>query len=132
MVLAKYKESVLFLIAGILGFIADVSVLYISQNNLGLVYGRALSFSCSIILTWLINRNITFKNSPAKDGILIEFIKYLFTMLFGGLINYSTYYLIIKTWSGSYVPFIAVSAGCILGLFLNLLISKKFIFISNR
>ena len=129
---AKYEESFLFLIAGIIGFLIDVSVLYISKNSLGLIYGRALSFFCSMTLTWLINRNITFKNSPAKVGVLFEFIKYMFTMMFGGLINFIIYCIVIKTWSGSYVPFIAVSSGCILGLFVNISISKKFIYVSNR
>lgn len=118
--MSKFKELAFFGFAGTLGFLADSGALYLVKDYLGLYSARLVSFFFAVIITWLVNRNLTFRSKPSNLSIFQEFIKYLGMMSIGGLINYSTYaFLIFKFEIINIYPIIAVAAGSITGMAAN-------------
>ena len=51
---------VAFCVAGTLGFIADVAVLWLVLDHLGLYLGRVVSFMVAVTVTWVVNRHLAF------------------------------------------------------------------------
>lgn len=119
----------LFGLAGVLGFVVDVFLLYLLRRYLGLYLGRTFSFSVSTIITWAINRSFTFNGRRSALVFHKEFISYFMLMLVGGLVNYMVYAgCIIFSPTAHEFPVIAVAFGCIAGMFINFFTSKYLIF----
>ena len=119
------KKITLFGIAGSIGFLIDSGVLYLLKDSLGLYLARVISFLCAVFVTWLINRNTTFKKSTSKLNTNAEITSYLLIMLFGGVINYLIYSYFITYSSFAFrFPIIAVAAGSIGGMVINFISSN--------
>jgi putative flippase GtrA len=120
------KRTALFAIIGFIGFIVDYTILHFSKEFIGLYFGRLFSFSGSVFVTWILNRNITFSDRASKKTLLNEFIDYFQIMLIGGTANLLFYTLLIF-----YVdifnknPVIAVALGSLFGMGLNFLFSQR-------
>ena len=119
----------LFAIVGTIGFAVDTFFLYLCKEAFGLYIARLISFFMAVIVTWLLNRQLTFKKEAAKENKGKEFFSYFAFMLIGGVLNYMAYSVSIhfSPFISSY-PVIAVAIGSICGLLVNFTTSLLFIF----
>lgn len=118
-----------FGVSGAVGFVVDVTVLYLLKGSLGLYGARLVSFLCAVFLTWLFNRAITFRNRKSGHSVVKEFCIYLTLMLIGGFVNYALYALLISKYSIIAIyPFYGVAAGSIAGMIINLCTSRFILF----
>jgi putative flippase GtrA len=120
-----------FLIAGTLGFLVDVGVLYGALAlGAGLAAGRVLSFLVAATATWLFNRRYTF--TPADGPLWREWLRYLSVMLVGMLVNMAAY--TVTLWlvheGPWWRPALAVAAGSCAGLLVNFVNAKRFVYTS--
>ena len=118
-----------FGIAGGVGFLVDVAVLYLAMAaGAGFYLGRVLSFFCATYATWQINRNFAF--SAAKNmSLWREWWRYVLAVTGGGTINYVvsvlTAYLLP---SSSISPLISVAMGSLAGMVVNFFSTKILVF----
>ncbi len=124
------QQFIRFSIIGVIGFVVDVTALYLAMHylELGLYSGRLFSYIIAASTTWALNRLFTF-NSRANEKKIHQWGKFLFANSFGGGINYLTYALLVSQFSlfNSY-PALAVASGSVAGLSLNFLLSRHWIF----
>jgi len=125
----KNHQFILFALVGIAGFVVDAGILYVVLKiGLGYFAGRAVSFTCAVLTTWLINRKTTFAHRPDQP-LAEEATRYLIAMSLGGVVNYGVYSLVIIEFHNSaYIAFCAVAAGSIAGLFFNFLSAKTWVY----
>jgi len=123
------KELFFFGVAGVLGFLTDAGVLYLAKPFFGVYFGRLISFFLAVIVTWLFNRNLTFKKNSVHVSLVAEFLHYLSLMIIGGCINLGTYYLMISSieWMREW-PVTAVAVGSVAGMLANFISSKYFLY----
>jgi putative flippase GtrA len=116
-----------FVVAGALGFLVDVAVLYAALAlSAGWAFGRLLSFIAAAGFTWRFNRRFTFTPTASP---LREWWRYLASMTFGLLINFLVYSavlpLLAAAWWG---PAVAAGCGSAAGLVVNFANAKLFVF----
>jgi putative flippase GtrA len=123
------RELVLFGLVGVIGFLVDSGVLYLLKSSLGLYYGRLFSFISAVLTTWILNRHLTFSKRASGLSLWSEFSRYFGLMLGGGVINYTSYALLVY-----FVEFVArqpvwgVAVGSCAGMIVNYLLARFFIF----
>jgi len=123
------RETFLFAVAGVLGFVVDTGVLYLMKGTLGLLFGRMISFLAAVIATWLFNRSLTFRHRQSGLGLGREFVSYLMLMMVGGAVNYVVYaWLVVSYRMAEQYPVLAVAAGSVVGMFVNFVNSKMVLF----
>lgn len=123
------REIFFFGISGGLGFLVDTAVLYLLLESCGPYIARGFSFFAAVLVTWLFNRSITFKEKKSNMKPQHEFLSYFVLMLGGGAVNYGLYSWLISTYQVVLEhPVIGVAAGSIAGMFVNLATSKLFLF----
>jgi putative flippase GtrA len=123
------REIVLFGLIGAIAFAVDVGVLYLLKSSLGVYWGRAVSFVCAVFVTWLLNRNITFKVRSSGLSLFTEFARYFFVMLGGGSVNYLVYAVLVTvSVSVAAQPVWGVAAGSCAGLLFNFTLARCFVF----
>jgi putative flippase GtrA len=126
------RELILFGIVGVIGFFADTGVLYLLKSTLGLYYARIISFITAVAVTWILNRNITFKQRVSSLSLSREFSHYFGMMLGGGFVNYLTYALLVYFFEHvAHEPIWGVAAGSLAGMAVNFLLARFFIFRSS-
>ena len=117
-----------FCIAGTLGFIADVAVLWLVLDQLGLYLGRVVSFMVAVTVTWIVNRHLAFHDRRATAWSR-EWARYIVANSAGAVLNYGTYVLMVSTLSlAATYPYLGVAAGSIAGLVLNFTASNFLVF----
>jgi putative flippase GtrA len=122
------RQFASFVIAGGLGFVVDVGVLYGALAlGAGLIFGRLLSFVAAATATWLFNRRYTFS---ATGNAWREWLRYMSVMLVGMLVNFSAYSLALWLVQGDWWwrPAMAVAVGSAAGLFVNFANAKLFVY----
>lgn len=125
----SWKRFFWFALSGVAGFVVDAGVLYATKGVLGLLLARAASFMSAVLVTWLINRSVTFQDRSAGLGLVREFLAYLGLMLVGGLVNYAVYaWLVLSVDILNEYPVLGVAAGSIVGMLLNLVSSYCLLF----
>lgn len=122
-------ELARFAIAGVLGLLADVALLYLALAlGFGPFAGRALSFLGAVFVTWQFNRRYTFNSRPGVSAWR-EWWSYLGAMLLGGAVNYGVYSAFILLFRDlPLLPMIAVGAGSLAGMTVNFINAKYFVF----
>lgn len=119
------REAILFATGGILGFFVDTVVLYALLEALGPFVGRAVSFVTAVFVTWIFNRSLTFKWRRSGLNLKAEFFAYFGLMCIGGSVNYLLYAWLISSYQTiSASPVIAVAAGSVAGMAVNLSTSR--------
>ena len=118
-----------FAVAGAVGFVVDVAVLYaLLAMGLGYYLGRVLSFLAAAFTTWQINRRHAFA-AEADGRWLHEWLRYLLAMSGGGILNYLVYGAVVAlTAHRPWLPALAVAAGSVAGLAANFLTAKFWVF----
>lgn len=125
----KFLDLFIFSIVGTLGFIVDAGILYALKDSIGLYFAKLFSFFCAVIVTWLLNRFLTFKRRPSGMTLSSEFARYFSLMIFGGIINYLSFWISTSLSTIIYdYPIIGVAIGSFAGLIFNYISTKKFIF----
>ncbi|KKB86047.1 hypothetical protein VW29_04650 [Devosia limi DSM 17137] len=127
------KRTLPFAIAGVAGYLVDAGVLSLVFGLLGPVWGRVLSWSCAVTATWLINRNFAFSDRAARQGKRRELGRYGLAMIPGAMVNWLAYggamaVLPALDWR----PALAVAAGSLAGLGVNLVAAHKLVFRGDR
>lgn len=126
------RETILFGVAGTIGFMVDTAVLYALQGFMGPFYARILSFLAAVLATWLINRNLAFRGRASSLSRKKEFLSYMILMLAGGLVNYGVYSALVL-----WLPLVrqylilGVAAGSLAGMVVNFL-TARFLLFSKR
>ena len=124
------NQFIRFGLVGTVGFLVDSGVLtiLIKFTERGPFLSRIISYMFSATVTWYLNRNITFK-SYKQGSLRGEWIKYIFANLFGALLNYGVYaVMIIRVPLVNAYPIIGVAAGSIAGMMVNFTMSRVYVF----
>ncbi|SFV26588.1 Putative flippase GtrA (transmembrane translocase of bactoprenol-linked glucose) [Devosia crocina] len=120
-----------FAFAGAVGFIVDASVLYMSVDLLGPIFGRGLSWCCAVLVTWLINRRLAFADRAASEDLHVEFFRYMVAMVPGGFTNWIGYGLALALVpAGDWQLLIATAVGSLAGMLTNLVMASYVAFSS--
>lgn len=116
-----------FALAGALGFLVDVGVLYGALAlGTGWIAGRLLSFLAAASFTWGFNRRYTF---AATASPWREWWSYLASMAGGMLVNFLLYSLVLSLLPAAWwSPGLAVACGSAAGLVVNFISAKFFVF----
>ena len=124
-----FRQLFYFAIAGVIGLIVDVAVLYLLRDSIGPFYGRAVSFFAAVYATWLVNRAFTFQGRPSGLSRRREFTTYFTLMLAGGVVNYMAYSGLVL-WSDIVRQhlFLGVAAGSVAGMVVNFLTARFLLF----
>ena len=86
-----FRRIAKFAIVGAIGFAIDAGVLTLAVRELSSVYtARALSFSCAVLATWLLNRLYVFEPDK-RASLAAEYGRYLATQVAGALTNLAGY-----------------------------------------
>ena len=123
-----------FCVAGTIGFLVDVAVLYCAVGLLGWYAARVLSFMVAVTVTWWFNRRFTFVLANARNDhagarfVLREYFRYVGSMMGGALVNYAAYVLVLKLVPMPYAGAIGVAAGSIAGLGVNFGAARLLVF----
>ncbi|MER8372094.1 GtrA family protein [Mesorhizobium sp. M1406] len=120
-----HKQIGWFAIAGVAGFAADASVLYLLLAcDLGPFTGRLFSFMAAVFVTWQLNRHKTFA-VQSGEPLWCEGLRYLAAMTFGGAANWAVYGAFIMVgWS----PISGLVAGTGVGTVFNFLSARSWVF----
>ncbi|PIF76088.1 putative flippase GtrA [Variovorax sp. 54] len=126
------REFLSFAVAGVIGLVVDVTVLYLLAPLLGWYGARVVSFLAAATTTWLYNRRYTFAASAAGAAtgrsVWREYLGYLTTMLAGAVLNYSAYVLTLHWVEGRWAAALGVAVGSIAGLGVNFLSARYLVF----
>ena len=126
------RQLLLFSMAGIVGLVVDVAVLYAALSlGAGFYGGRVISFLAAAFTTWLVNRRFTF-TAPEALPLWKEWLRYLYAMTFGAIVNYLAYvatlHLLPMAW---WLPMLGVAVGSVCGLFVNFFLARQWVFKSG-
>lgn len=118
-----------FGIAGGIGFLVDVLVLYIAVAlGSGVYLGRVVSFFCATFATWQVNRNFAFAAATTMSA-WTEWWRYVLAVLGGGLVNYLLFSLAVATLPPSpLLPMVSVAIGSVGGMVVNFISTKMLVF----
>jgi putative flippase GtrA len=127
---AQLVQLLRFGVAGVLGLLADVAVLYLLLAlGLGWYAGRLLSFLAAVWVTWQFNRRYTFNSGTPSGSLWQEWWRYLTAMLGGGAVNYAGYLVVLHLCQPRpWLPLVAVCAGSVVGMVVNFLSAKFLVF----
>lgn len=119
-----------FGIVGTIGFLVDLSLLYVLLYlaGAGPYLGRLGSFLGAATVTWFLNRVFTFRDAaPEAHGR--QWLRFVAVNSLGAAVNYGTYVLVLAVGTASAVlPGIGVAAGSLAGLVFNYSLSRRFVF----
>ncbi|MEJ8822107.1 GtrA family protein [Variovorax humicola] len=121
-----------FLVAGVVGLVVDVVVLYLFAPLLGWYVARVLSFLSAATVTWLMNRSFAFAGSVRHESLLREYLSYLTAMLGGAAVNYAVYVVVLHWLAGAWVAALGVALGSLSGLAVNFLSARYLVFKAHR
>lgn len=122
------REFLLFCLAGSIGYIVDVGVVFALKEMLGPYIARIPAFFAAATVTWALNRRYTFA-VVVKKSIWQQYVHYLSLMMVGGCLNYMVYLLCMYILYGwLYNVFVAVALGSLAGVVVNYFNSKQYVF----
>ena len=127
--LSLLRQVLAFAGVGVIGFGVDASVLYIGiAVGLGLNIGRLVSYLCAVTATWALNRRFTFADS-SEQASFSQWFRFGLSQLSGATVNLGAYYILVhnSTVAAAH-PIIAVAIGSLLGMTLNFLVARYYVF----
>lgn len=118
-----------FGVVGIAGFLMDSAVLMgMLALGAGPYAGRVASYLAAASLTFALNRAWTFR-SAARAPVARQWGRFVTLNLLGFVANYGTYAAALA--ASPLVaahPVLGVAAGSIAGMFINFIVSRRFVF----
>lgn len=120
-----------FCIAGVIGLMVDIGVLYALSPFLGWYGARVVSFVTAASTTWAVNRRYAFQPSAGNKHALPvwhQYGRYMLSMLGGAILNYSAYAATLQWihWPGAAA--LGVALGSCAGLGANYLSARYLVF----
>lgn len=120
-----------FAFAGGLGFLCD-SAITLSLTGLGLAnpyLARALAFMGAVVLTWALNRSVTFAERKDTAPLWCQFLRYVTAQIGGLTLNFVAYSLIVVIFgSAQIVIVIALISGSLLAMGVNYALAHYWVF----
>jgi putative flippase GtrA len=118
-----------FGVVGVAGFLMDSAVLLgMLALGAGPYAGRVASYLAAASLTFALNRAWTFR-SAARAPVAQQWGRFVALNLLGFIANYGTYAAALA--ASPLVaahPVLGVAAGSIAGMFINFIVSRRFVF----
>ena len=110
-------------------FHVDMAVVQILfEAGSGLYASRIVSYLCAATFAWWFNRRFTFA-AQRSPNLLQEWVRYLGANIWGGVLNYAVYALLVSSIAVfARYPFLAVAIGSAAGLAVNFAMSSRFVF----
>ncbi len=119
------KRLLFFTMIGVVGFLVDTFFLYLLKGEMGLYFGRLISFLIAAYVTWVLNRRITFGDCNSELDKKKELVIYLVLMACGGSVSYAIYAGLITFSPFAFqYPILAIGIGGLGGLIVNFLTSN--------
>ena len=128
-----FRRIAKFAIVGAIGFAIDAGVLTLAVRELSSVYAaRALSFSCAVLATWLLNRLYVFEPDK-RASLAAEYGRYLATQIAGALTNLAVFVALIESIPRlAATPVVPLAIGALLGALVNYAGSALWVFDATR
>jgi putative flippase GtrA len=115
-------------VGGFAGVVDMVVVQVLFAAGFGLYLSRAISYLVAATVAWRLNRHFSFDGRRSHSQVR-EWGRYLVANLWGGLLNYGVYALLVSNIDVfAHYPFLAVAVGSAAGLALNFAMSSRFVF----
>lgn len=126
----RFKELILFGIAGVFGYGIDVLITLSLHTLVGPYVARVPAFIGAATVTWLFNRHFTFASTEKRHtSVVKEYLHYLGLMVFGLIVNYIVYAVSVALiGDGEYTIIICVAFGSLAGMLVNYINSKKHLY----
>jgi putative flippase GtrA len=122
------EHFIRFGIVGGLGFVWDTATVYLTRGLIGLYAAGALSYLVAATANWALNRAWTFRASTPQAAHR-QWVAFLAANSLGFVLNRGCFYLLISTSRLCFAhPVLPIIAGSLCGMFVNYLLSKRFVF----
>ena len=128
--LINIREIISFAAVGTAGFLLDAAIVwaFTQFTNITPIWAKLIAFPFAVTLTWLLNRNSTFKDRK-QPNYLKEWAKYIQVNSLGAITNNASFIILVAKSEYLYQqPIIAVALGSIIGMTFNYLGSKIWVF----
>jgi putative flippase GtrA len=124
-----HSQLALYLVVGAIGFGVDAGayLLFAYGWDWPLVPARLAAFLPATLVTWLINRHLTFvRGEGAATGPVLEYLRYLAVQGTGIVVSFVTFRSLVAHYPGH--DFLALAAGSAIALALNFAGSRWLVF----
>lgn len=127
--MTPHRRFLFFCLAGVVGFLVDVAVLYVTAPLVGWYAGRMVSFLTAASATWQLNRRLAFGDAAVESRRgWRQYLRYLVSMLGGAVVNYAVYAVTLQALSLRHAAAVGVALGSVAGLAVNFLTARFLIF----
>ena len=126
----KKKRFLRFSFIGITGLLVEILCVFVFYKHLGFsaLKSKLFAFPIAVLVTWILNRNLTFK-ARKNGGLLAEFFRYLSVTTTGALVNNFVYIFIVQTFDENLsILILAVAVGSVAGLGVNFFGANRYVF----
>lgn len=136
-ILQMIDTKILFFgMVGAVGFVIDAFLLTVLtvKLDLDIVPARAISFACATLITWLLNRTLTFSSQASREPQTRkkEYFMYITVQMIGAALNFVVFLALIE---GNpmlrQMPVIPLAGGAVVALVFNFAMSRKFVFVNR-
>ena len=130
---AKCKTLLIFSIVGVVGLAVEISLVGLLYEFFGFsaLLSKALAFPLAVLVTWILNRNLTFRERTG-NGLFTELFRYANVTLIGAVVNNTLYILVISLLGAELVTALfAVATGSLAGLTANFFGSNRYVFVEH-
>jgi putative flippase GtrA len=122
------ENFIRFGIVGALGFVWDTSTVYLTRGLIGLYAAGAAGYIVAATANWALNRLWTFRGR-AHMAAHRQWIAFLAANALGFTLNRGCFYSLITFNRFCFAhPILPIFAGSMCGMFVNYLLSKRFVF----
>ena len=128
-----HRRLALFCVAGTIGLVVDIAVLYAVAPLLGWYAGRVVSFLAAATATWLFNSRWTFADASESSRTgMRPYLRYLSSMLAGAAVNYAVYAATLRFVPVEHAAALGVALGSLAGLAFNFTAAHFLLFPRSR
>jgi putative flippase GtrA len=124
------KEIISFAAVGTVGFVLDAAIVWALINYAAIspIPAKFMAFPCAVTVTWLLNRNSTFKANQ-QSNYLKEWLLYIQINSIGTFANNLSFIVLVSINTFLYEnPIVTVAIGSIFGMLFNYFGSKYWVF----
>lgn len=125
---AAIKRFSHFAAVGAIGFLADSTVLLLAIPLAGHYGGRVVSFGAAVVVTWWLNRMLTFRDRRST-GRIFELTRYVGSQSIGATTNLVLYTVCVAVSQRMHdQPLLALAIGSAAGLIVNYTLAHRVVF----
>lgn len=126
------RELASFGLVGAVGFVVDGGLLTLLVTYLawGPITARLVSFPAAALVTWLLNRLLTFRSATRATAVSMgEYARYFAVQIAGALINVAVYAALVSAWPAlGQTPLIPLAMAASLALIVNYVGARGLVF----